>query len=258
MKPQTVLRALQDDFSSIAEARKLLVKKVPACDSMSDWMLREFVWVCENDIEAQTERQDQEATEFEDAVAQYCREAGLSLCREEDLRGTSRVTPDVYFSSPVMLSFGTRMESFAWLECKNFHAGSQNKMMLRKLKDQAKRYVEALGPGAVVFAAGATEKVKMALAKFGVAALDGSSIRRSKSQGPRFISGPSAEFWCLPRPKSSEPPELAPKPKVGGKPKAGRKQVQKPSPTCELHWLQEGVSESTQLSTASICDPPGN
>eukprot|EP00913_Durusdinium_trenchii_P011004 g10329.t1 len=67
MKPQTVLRALQDDFSSIAEARKLLVKKVPACDSMSDWMLREFVWVCENDIEAQTERQDQEATEFEDA-----------------------------------------------------------------------------------------------------------------------------------------------------------------------------------------------
>ena len=46
----------------------------------------------------------------------------------------------------------------------------------RNLRKQVKRYTTALGPGAVVFAGGASEKVRSALKRLGVAALDGSKL----------------------------------------------------------------------------------
>ena len=78
--------------------------------------------------------------------------------------------------------------------------------MVRKLKDQAKRYTEALGPGAVVFAAGASEGVKNALEELGVIALDGSGIPLVvKSPGPKWISGPRADFWSLHSSETTKP-----------------------------------------------------
>ena len=48
------------------------------------------------------------------------------------------------------------------------------------------RYTRALGPGAVVFAGGASEKVRSALKGLGVAALDGSKLTTDGSLPGRF------------------------------------------------------------------------
>ena len=190
--PFKAFRTLESSsFSSLEDASKHL--------KIKGWILREVLWAFENDAEAKQVSQGARAVGFEDAVAKLCSSAGVALEREADLRKRGMVTPDVLFSSPVTIRSAQGAEDYRWLECKNFHGGGKLGPMMKKLAKQASKYKEVLGPGAIVFAAGASEELRRRLKDLGVGVLDGSNVETEKEfSGPaKFVSGPSAGFWSL-------------------------------------------------------------
>lgn len=226
-QPVKIFRDLEgQSFSTTEELRKIFAKTSKA---VNVWFLRELLWAFENDLEALQVASEVSSQAFEDAVFHFCGSAGVPMKREADLREDSQgVTPDVLFEAPVRFVTATEEMEFKWLECKNFHAGSESGIVLKGLQKQVKRYTTALGPGAVVFAGGASEKVRSALKRLGVAALDGSKLTTDGSKGaaPSFISGPRAEFWKLdlskPRSRSPKSPK-SPRPRNSRRRKAKRK-----------------------------------
>ena len=60
---------------------------------------------------------------------------------------------------------------------------------------------KALGPGAVVFARGAAQKVRTILKDLDVDVLDASELQSAETESSplaeRFVSGPKARFWSL-------------------------------------------------------------
>eukprot|EP00438_Fugacium_kawagutii_P008263 Skav206536 [mRNA] locus=scaffold504:189513:190547:+ [translate_table: standard] len=196
----TKLEQLEDGFASVEEAEDLLFSTWDK-STINGWVLRELLWAFENDMEARQQIARRSAGAFEESVAAYCAEAGVPIQREEDLRKVEGIpTPDVLFASPVtfQLESGAKME-LRWLECKSFHAGAENRATLKKLKKQAQRYTEALGPGAMVFAAGAAQRVRDSMEQLGVGTLDGSELSpESEGSSLHFVSGPKAKFWKMP------------------------------------------------------------
>ncbi|CAJ1396794.1 unnamed protein product [Effrenium voratum] len=131
-------RLTKDSEAWRAEVEELIDHKLKR--PLKPWVLRELVWALENDGEALQVTNRACAQAFEDAVAEHCRGHGLELRTEQQLRSEgSEATPDVLFAEPVRV----KGKNLTWLECKCFHASSQNRMILRKLKKQAKRYTQA-------------------------------------------------------------------------------------------------------------------
>ena len=58
-----------------------------------------------------------------------------------------------------------------------------------------------MGPGAVVFARGAAQKVRTILKDLDVDVLDASELQSAETESSplaeRFVSGPKARFWSL-------------------------------------------------------------
>lgn len=190
--PFQAFRTLESKhFSSLEDASRHL--------KIKGWILREVLWAFENDAEATQLSQGARATRFEDGVVKLCRGIGVALEREDELKKRGSVTPDVLFSSSVTIRSSGAEEDYRWLECKNFHAGVELSAVVTKLTKQARKYRAALGPSAIVFAAGASQELRSRLSSLGVGVLDGSNVETEEqpSRPARFVSGPEASFWSL-------------------------------------------------------------
>ena len=198
LRPRTPVKIFRElevrPFASTTEVQEMLIRAHPTANP---WFLRELLWAFENDIEATQLEAGRSSQAFEDSVAEFCRTSEVSVQTEADLKSAGGVTPDVFFSSPVTFSLDSGDSyDFCWLECKNFHAGAENRLILRTLERQAKKYTKALGPGAIVCAGGASQKVRETLQNLGVATLDGAHFASSRGELPNFVSG-KADFWPL-------------------------------------------------------------
>ncbi|CAE6934382.1 unnamed protein product [Symbiodinium sp. CCMP2456] len=193
------------------EAQAILKETLPS--PLDPWLLREVLWTVENDHEAKHHRGKIMASAFEDALVQFCQDAGHSVQTELELleQGSQEgmlITPDLLFESPISLPH--RKESVRWMECKSFYGTTFNFVMQRKLLKQAKRYANQLGPGALVFRHGYSAAMKRQVEEKvpGVVVLDGSRLPDLPSpldsdEPSTFVAGPKAEFWKLDLPSRS-------------------------------------------------------
>ena len=91
---------------------------------------------------------------YEKEVGKALDERGLSYQTEEDLRRDgSHLTPDFLFYSPQSISG----HQLSWLDAKNFlYFG--NPLTRASLRRQARKYTQAFGDGAMIFAHGAAQR----------------------------------------------------------------------------------------------------
>lgn len=210
---EQVLRALPSSSKAILERAGL---------EMNTHFLRELLWCCQNDLVALEEVQVARATQFEDLVGLYIREAaGIKFLTENEIRTEAKsqglkvsgATPDLLFTEPVVLcplrpNQCTQGEVL-WLECKNWWGSTINLIDVKKTIQQARKYAKRFGPGAVLFSKGFSETMEkqfQQLRDVGVQILDGSGFNppaeetSPKTQDSRkhLSVGPRASFWVPP------------------------------------------------------------
>lgn len=132
------------------------------------WYLNEFF----KKTVVESEKVNKEAKEYELVLQCYLTKLNIPYETEEQLREKGiKLTPDVLLSKPIIIKVDDIEHTVYWIDAKSFTLAPE-KYFLKKLTNQAEKYVKEYGKGAFVFKHGICSDIKIE----NVVCLDGSCM----------------------------------------------------------------------------------